>query len=62
MSCSGWGTDMIRKMEVFKTQAEAEAEGQRSKAILGPGYGYTYTVWQSGEVWMLQSSRYSSCD
>ena len=53
---------MIRKMEVFKTQADAEAEGQRSKALLGPGYGYTFTVWQSGEVWMLQSSRYSSCD
>lgn len=53
---------MIRKMELFKTQAEAEAEGQRSKALLGPGYGYTYTVWQSGDAWVLQSSHYSSCD
>jgi hypothetical protein len=53
---------MINRIETFKTKEEAEAEGQRSKAMLGPGYGYTYTVWQSGEVWMLQSSRYSSCD
>jgi len=53
---------MINRIELFQTKAEAEAEGQRSKALLGPGYGYTYTVWQSGEVWMLQSSRYSSCD
>jgi hypothetical protein len=62
MSCSGWGTDMINRIELFQTKEEAEAEGQRSKALLGPGYGYTFTVWQSGDVWMLQSSRYSSCD
>lgn len=53
---------MINRMETFRTKEEAEAEGQRSKALLGPGYGYTFTVWQSGGVWMLQSSRYSSCD
>jgi hypothetical protein len=54
---------MIRKMELFKTQDDAEAEGQRCLALLGPGYGYSYTVWQdTAGVWVLQSSRYSSCD
>jgi hypothetical protein len=54
---------MIRAIEYFDTQDDAEAEGKRCKEMLGPGYGYTYTVWQdTAGAWVLQSSRYSSCD
>jgi hypothetical protein len=55
---------MIRSVEYFDTEVEAEQEGQRCQALLGPGYGYSYRVWfdTSGQVWVLDSSRYSSCD
>jgi hypothetical protein len=54
---------MIRAVEYFDTEAEAEQEGQRCKAMLGPGYGYSYRVWQeTSGAWVLDSSRYSSCD
>ncbi len=57
------GSVMIRAVEYFDTEAEAEQEGQRCKALLGPGYGYSYRVWQeTSGAWVLDSSRYSSCD
>ena len=52
---------MIREVETFDTEAEAQAEGTRASGLLY-GYGYRFTVYQQGDSWTLDSTRYKSCD
>lgn len=52
---------MIREIESFATEAEAQAEGERLRGLLY-GYSYRFTVYQQGDSWTLDSTRYSSCD
>ena len=52
---------MIREVETFDTEAQAQAEGERLRGLLY-GYGYRFQVYQSGDSWTLDSTRYRSCD
>lgn len=52
---------MIRELEYFDTEVEAIAEGERCKILLY-GYDYSYRVYFSKDVWVLDSTRCSSCD
>lgn len=54
---------MIHEEESFDTEAEAEAEGQRCSRVMY-GYGYRYRVDYNNTtgVWVLSSTRYTSCD
>jgi hypothetical protein len=52
---------MIREVETFNTEAEAQAEGTRLSGLLY-GYGYRFQVYQQGDSWTLDSTRYRSCD
>jgi hypothetical protein len=54
---------MIYEEESFPTEVEAEVEGQRcSRMLYGYGYRYRVDYDKKNGVWVLSSSRYTSCD
>ena len=52
---------MKREIDYFDTEVEAVAEGERCKALLY-GYGYRYQVYHTTDGWVLDSTRYTTCD
>lgn len=53
---------MIYEETKHLTELDARSKGEASKSSWGYGYGVSYRVYQSGDVWVCYTSRYSSCD
>ena len=53
---------MIYEETIHLTELDARSKGEAFKTNWGWGYGASYKVYQTGDVWVCQTSRYSSCD
>lgn len=53
---------MIYEETKHLTELDAKSKGETFKTAWGWAYGPSYQVYQSGDVWVCYTSRYSSCD